>query len=607
MRTARAWQAGFATLLGLAAIGCAGRAWEEARAQDTPGAYRRFLDESPGSEHAPAALERLDYLVAKRNPTAEAVGRFREAHSGSAELAELESLLESRSFEAARVDGSVAAYRRFLAQFPAGALAGRASANLAYLLHDGFSRRPADLRGFLESHAAGDHLDEAHRTLALLDERRTGSFRSAALRIEIDPALGAAERLRRQFSERAEQAFAGSGVRLIRDGMARADAVLTIAHVESSVPTELYEGRMEGPGVLARTQVSLVRAGDDDPIWAESFELRVPVLERRGRDSVLFTRRASTYWARFFVPVATWPTQDARRGGLSLREGAVAVAGDVDRTIALFRDGSFLELDLADPAAPRLVSEYPRRADLAEFSGLRWLGQQVVLFGADGLELVDRNAGNPRRLRALGREHVGAVTSVEAAEGTLWIAGSRGLLRTPLAGGPVEVVVQRPLQGLAIDGANLYVVDDRRLHGVALADVRAERFEPVLDLGRTFGASGLRMADGYAAVLGRKGVLTARLRGVEPAHPLSRLGRDEFGPIADVMIRAPRAFLIGERGLQILTLSSGRMADSVDVTARSAISGAGRHLVVLDREALQVVDAAPWMDSGAAALGRPME
>lgn len=68
------------------------------------------------------------------------------------------------------------------------------------------------------------------------------------------------------------------------------------------------------------------------------------------------------------------------------------------------------------------------------------------------------------------------------------------------------------------------------------------------------------------------------------------------------MIRGRRAFLLGDRGMQVVDLPTGRVVDSVDVDARSAIAGAGRHVVVLDRGLLQVVDAAPWAPVGAAAV-----
>ena len=602
MRRSKASAAAFAALLGLAGSGCAARAWEDVREQDTPGAYRRFLAASPNSPYAPAASERLAYLTTKRNPTSDALERFRTQHPESPHLAVLEGLLESRSFEAARVEGSAEAYRQFLEGFPDGRLAARAKANLAYLLRDGFSARPSELASFLENHPEGDHAGEASRTLALLEERQTRAFRSAGLRIEISSEVGDPDRLRRTFSDHAQQAFDRAGVRLVGAGDANAGAVLTIVHSEASVPTELYEGRMKGPGVLAKTQVSLTPVGDDDPIWVETFTLRVPEVERRSGSSVLFTRRASAYWDRFFVPIATWPTQSARRGTLPLREDAVMVAGTIDRAIALFRDGSFLELDLSDPMEPQRVGEYARRADLTNFSGLRILGERVVLFGVDGLELVDRNAGAPRRLRAIGREEVGSVVAVEEARGMLWIAGSRGLLRTPLAGGAVDTVTPRPLQGLAVDGAYLYVVDDRMLYAAPLGDVRGERFQPILDVGRPFGASGLRAADGFAVVLGQKGIVTAALRGQDRARPLGRLDAGDVGRVADAAIRGSRAFLLGERGLQVIDLPTGRVVDSVDVDARSAIGGSGRHVVVLDRGRLQVVDAAPWSPTGAAAM-----
>jgi hypothetical protein len=581
-------------------FGCATNGWEKVRAEDTPAAYRHFLDRSPGSAHAAEARERLDYLLARRDPTPEAVDRFREAHPQSGLLPELESLLESRSFEAARTDGSVAAYAHFLARFPHGPLAARARGNVEYLRHGGFVGRPDLLAAFAAEHPESDFAAEAARTQGLIEARASGSLHRVSLRIELQPVPTDGERLRKVFTERAQEAYGAAGVLLVPGASRGVDGVLTIRHSEHPVPTQVYEGRVEGPGVLAETQVTLERPGTQEPIWSQTFHLRVPVLERRGGGSVLFTQRARSFWSRFFVPVATWPTEEARRAAVPLRGGAVAVGAELDRAVALFSDGRFRELDLSDPAEPKVVAEYARRPDLSHFSGVRMVGSLVVLYGEDGLELVARGT-TPRRLRALGRDQVGAVRAVDVADGTLWIASSRGLLRTPLAArGAVDVVAPRALQGMAIAGGRIFVLDDRKLYAAPLSDPRGENFEAIYDVGRGLDADRVRAAGGLAVVLAPRGILCIDVR-EGSGRLVSRFDSDEVGPVSDVAILGPRVFLVGDRGLQVVDPRSGRVLDSVDVAGRLAVDASGRHMVVVGPDRLQVVDASPWTSSTAAA------
>jgi hypothetical protein len=282
----------------------------------------------------------------------------------------------------------------------------------------------------------------------------------------------------------------------------------------------------------------------------------------------------------------------------------VAVSSQLDRAVALFADGSFREVDLADPEAPRGVREYTRPAGLLRFSGVRLLSDSVVVFGEDGIEIVARGA-NGRRLRALGREDVGAVAGVEVIGGQLLIAGSRGLLRTPLAGGAVETLVPKPLRGLGRSDGTLYVLDDRMLYAAPLADPRAERFEKAFEVGRALEPSGLRIVDGVALVLGRKALLCLDVGGPAAVTQLSRFQPSDIGRVTDAALIGSRLFAVGERGLQVLDPRSGRVLDSVDVDGGLALDASGRHVVVTGRDRLQVVDASPWTGAtGAASLAR---
>jgi len=586
----------------LAAAGCATRNWERVRAEDTPAAYRRFLDEHAGSPHAAEARERLDFLQAKREGTPAALDRFRADHPSSPYLADLEGLAEGREFEAARAVGTPEAYDRFADRFPGREIAERARGNAEYLRQQGFGGRPAELSAFAKRYPSSDYAAEALRTLSLLQLRGSGGFRAVGLQIEIAPEVADADRLRNTFTERAQDAYAAAGVSLLAGNRA-SGGWIEIQHGERPVPTQVYNGQVAGPGVLAETHISLHRSGQDEPIWTQTFTLRVPDVERRKGGSVLFSASAGAYWSHFFVPVATWPTQAARRAPLPMRGGVVGVAAELDRAVALYGDGSFREIDLADPDSPRGVADYKRPAGLARYSGLRLLPHHVVVYGEDGVDVVARGAA-PKRLWALGREQVGAVVAVEEVGGQLLLAGSRGLLRTPLAGGPVEKLVPKALRGIGFAGGTLYALDDRMLYAAPLADPRAERFESAFEVGRALEPTKLRVTGGSGVVIGRKGVICLDL-GHAAVAQLARFDAKELGQLSDAAMVGGRLFAVGERGLQVLDTRSGRLLDSVDVEGRFAVDAAGRHVVVIGSDRLQVVDATPWSGLAAAASIAP--
>ena len=580
------------------AFGCAAQNWERARTEDTPAAYRHFLADNPRSSHAAEARERLDYLQAKREGTQVALERFRKDHPTSAFLADLQTAAASRDFEAARSEGSAEAYERFADRFGEGDLVERARGNAEYLRHGGFSGRPEELAAFAQRHPTSDYAAEALRTLSVLKLRNSGAFPSVGLRIEIAPGVGDADRLRNAFTERAKETYADAGVRLLTGGSP--SAWVEVQHSERAVPTQVYQGQVAGPGVLAETQVSLHRAGQDAPIWTETFTLRVRDSERRQGSSVLFSAGAQAYWSHFFIPVASWPTQAALRTPVPLRAGVVAVSAQLDRAVALFSDGSFREVDLADPDAPRGVIDYARPAGMARFNGIQLLDDRVIVFGEDGIEMIGRGA-NARRLRALGRAEVGGVSAVEAVGGQLLIAGSRGLQRTALAGGPVEALVQKPVHAIARSGNTLYALDDRMLYAAPLDDPRAERFESAFEVGRALEPRSLHIDEGVAVVVGRRGVLCLDVSRPGSVTQLARLNATDVGQVTDAVVLGAKLFAVGDRGLQVFDPHSGRLLDSVDVDGRLALDGAGRHVVVIGSDRLQVVDATPWTGPRAAA------
>ncbi len=62
-----------------------------------------------------------------------------------------------------------------------------------------------------------------------------------------------------------------------------------------------------------------------------------------------------------------------------------------------------------------------------------------------------------------------------------------------------------------------------------------------------------------------------------------------------------RVFLVGGRGLQLLSPGLDRVEETIDVGPRHRLSVMGRHLVAADDEGVRVVDATPWATTAAPA------
>jgi hypothetical protein len=584
--------------LALALAGCAGQSWDQVREQDTPAAYRRFLTEHPRSPHAAEAQERIAVLQLERDPTPEALERFQQEHPNSGATAQLTQRLEAREFEAARSEATAAAYDRFVASFPTGALADRARGNAAYLRANGFAGRPDALALFLQQHPASDYAPEAQRVVAAVAGRSARRPGVVGLRIEIASGVGDTNRLRNLFSTRAHELYAAAGVSLV-DGTA--DTTLTICHDERAASAQDDDGRLSKSGVVAETTVSLQRQGEAEPIWSEVFRWSVQDVDRRAGSSALLAHAAAGYWERFFVPIATWPTQMAKRPAWNAGSRLVGVEAGVSRAIALSPDGSFRELDLSDPSAPHLIASYRRPAGVAQFSGVQRVGDRVVLFGEDGIEVVARKGGTYRLLFALDRGSVGAVSGVVEVDGKLLAAGTRGLVRIAPDGSGVERILERPLRGIARIGDSLLVVDDQWLYSGSASDPGPRGFAREAEVGRGLDVRGLRVGDGVAIVLGTHGIACFAVTGGGPVRALSRPRSNVVGSVSDAAILGGAVFLVGERGLQVFDPVRGRVIDGVDVKGRAAIAAGGGHLVAVGGDRLEVVDASPWIARAAPA------
>ncbi len=600
------------SILALALGACLGGTWARVQAEDSPAGYRRFLRQHPGAPQAAQARERLAVLALERDPTHEGLMRLRREFPASDALPALEPRVEAAEFERARREGTVDAYERFLELLPDGAHAKRARGNAAYLNARGFVTRPDELLAFTERFPASDFTAEARRSLGLPALRQRTRVDRVGLRVVVADSTPNAPRLAAAFREHAERTYASAGLPLVvlpsgsKAVDPGVDAILEIHHQEDAAGTEVVAGRMMPAGVRSRTQVSVTRAGEDTPIWRETFRFRAPDGEGRRGDSILFGVRAPVFWRGFFVPVARWRSDATRRGLNELPEGAIAVDARGQRAFALFTDGRFRVLDLADPERPRLVSEYRRPRDLARFDGVWGHGDRVAVFGEGGLEMVALG-GEPRRIAALSRDQVGTVRAVTELGDDVFVAGTRGLLRIAERGtGKVETLLARPVTSVARLGArHLAFLDDGALYVATLEELEAGRVGARVRLGFGFRARRLRVEEGLAAVVGELGVACFDLSRPHAPRSLVRLARRDVGRVHDAAVIETMVFLLGERGLQVLDPRAGRIVESVDVDPRSRVASWGRHLVALDQAALQTVDASPWLWRTAPAAPAP--
>lgn len=577
----------------LVLVACAGANWETVRTEDTAAAYRRFLADNPRSPHVAEAKERIAVLAFERDPSLEALERFRREYPDSEALPALLARIEGRLFEATRTRATVAGYDAFLATFPQSSFASRARGNRAFLAAGGFAGDAASLALFVQQHPESDYAAEIDRSLAALDGSRAG-FGAVAVQIEIAPGVGEAERLRAAFAERARDLYRAAGMR-ITDGAA--NATLHIRHAERPMAASQSEGVLTRAGVLAETEVALVVTGRDAPEFVDRISWRLADTSMRPNASILFSPTASVYWDRFYVPVLSWPTAASKRGTWRSPGTLAAVGTAPGRAIALAPNGSFQELDLSDPSHPRVVATHVSPGALARFSGVRVVGERVVLFGEDGVEIVLRQGGTFRRLAGFDRGVVGAVAGVEEVDGELLLAGTRGLVRVPMDGSRAgaERLVTRPLRGIARSGETLYLLDDQWLYAGPLRDPRATSFFTAAEFGRALDARMLRVEGSIGVVVGGTGIACFELSPSGPARALARQRTPAIGAVSDAVVAGGRVFLVGERGLLVLDPRDGRIVDSVDVEARGSLGIAGGHLVSVGGAQLEIVDAAPWI------------
>jgi len=589
-----------AVLLGLAtaATGCMGGAWKRAKSEDTPAAYYRFLRDHGDSKQAGEARERLEYHKLLANPSLAGFEAYRKKYPSSALLAGLKPALEGPAFELARARGTSMAYREFLTEFPDGELAARAIGNATYLEDGAYHGDPVRLSEFAELHPASDFAAEAARTAETVRARRRATGDRLGLFIDIDPEQPEARRVRQTLEDRIRELAMRAGIRIVPVADAGAPGgpgiVLEVSHREQAVSGKDRSGGLARPGVLATTRLALKDVASDHAIAERSFEIRVDDKAHVPGSSLLFSAAAPRYWQEFFVPFARWSNDRTIRPAFDLPRPVADLEGVGHRAVVLYEDGDFDLFDLADPQRPVKLASYDRGESFKKWSGIRLVGERVAVYGEEGLELVRFENGRPVRERSWTRGEIGRVLGLAPMGDELVIVGAKGMQVVDPRTGTIRRAMRRVIQGVDASGPALIFADGESVYVSNLELLVDERVIAQLKLGRTFGPSHVRVADRMAIVTGPGGTLVIDVSVADRPRVVAKLFAREIGEIADATRIDGRIYLVGQRGLSVLTRKLDAVEETVDVGARTRVTAMGRHLVTADGSGLQVVDASPW-------------
>jgi len=582
--------------------GCADRAWHATQVEDTAAAYARFLRENPNSAHRASAQEHLEFQKVRRDLSLEGYDAFRSHYPDSELSAELFSLLEPQYFERTRAAGTPEAYEDFLADFPEGSLSARARGNRAYLESSGFGARAVDLATFAEQYPESDFASEALRSADLVELTRGVRFKEVRLAVELDPGVGEPEKLRARFTQFARIAYARAGLELRMDGPQHPTvasqkshpATLVIRHKEYETLTRIEGGDVARPGMSALTTVLLQAEGFKDPIFEREFRLRVDRSQHVDGSSVLSSTAAGRYWDEFFVPIVRSPTSPRVRALHQVESGSVVdVDATFDRAVILFEDGRVQLLELSNPDRPVWLGDYRRTRDLKQWSGVKILGEKIVIFGEEGIELVSAR-GAASGSKDLGRDRIGGVRAL-AQIGSDWVLGGPAGLRVlDPETGELEDLLDRPIFGLGVRGDTLVFTDGEGLFVSTIPLLREERVSAHFRLGRELGLTRIRTFDGGALAVGAGGVVVIRIPHQGKPEVVAKFLSEEVGVVHDGLVADGRIFLIGKRGLQFVEGGNNRVIDSADVEEMSRVAVMGRHLIASGNHHIQVVDLSDW-------------
>ncbi len=588
-----------ALLMSFLSFGCADSSWEGARRADTVAAYHQFLRDHPRSGRATEAEQRIAFLRVKARPGVSAFEDFERKFAGSALIAELEPIVEPLYLEAARVENSPEAYRRFLSRFPAGTLEARARGDLYYVESIGTTPSSEVLEAFLREHADSDFAAEARATLDLLRSHSTTTIGSLVLRVDVASTVDDPERVRAGFASVVEREYRGVGIEVtllpqeesVDPGQA---AWMHVDYREIPAP-----GTFGGRTLVSQCRVRLFQRDQAEPVWDRTFDAPAEHLLKgaHGRDRTVFGNSKYAFWHEFFVPVSTWATSRARVARMEYAEGVVAIDVRGDRGAVLLAGGGIEYLDVASPAQPKVLARYRRSRDLARWTGLRVLpGDRVAAYGANGMEIVEFSARAPTRLGAWEAPELGVIRDASTHGSTLLAVGSKGAFafRTAQATPVPHRLVEGDYVGVAVRGDRVYLVSSTRLEVASPKQLLSHLTGTKIPLGDRLQVRRARLSNDSLWLLGDTAVIGFDLRSGDRPVPAARLDSETLGVLTDVAADHDHLYLLGDRGLQVASASGKRVLDAIQVSGDRGVASKGRYLLVAGGQMVDVLDLSPY-------------
>ncbi len=589
-----------ALLIGL--TGCVGGAWKSALNEDTSAGYYRFMRDHADSKYADEARERLQYHKLKRNPTLAGFAAFRKKYPDSELLEALQPSLEKPAFQVALAQGTSEAYRGFLQKFKRGDFTQRAEGNAVYVEAQGFSGDASQLAEFAKNYAESDFAAEAQRTADAVAARSRAPITQVGLVMRVDEGTPERKRVRTALQERILEMTKRMGVQVVEipsplsaEQARRLPAArLEVIHAEKEVGHEASAGQLARPAMLGVTRLVLMDKEGGEIIADRRFEVRVDDKAHVTGSSVLFSQAAKKYWDDFFVPVVSWRNDQSVRPEIAMQQTIADIEGVGHRAFVLYDNGDFDVIGLADPAAPVELASYKRSERLKKWSGIRVVGDRVVIFGEEGLEFVRFTPAGPLAEKTWARGEIGRILSIAQVKEQLVIVGAKGMQILDLKTGEIRRAMRRVIKSIGSTGETLVFVDGESIYVSTLELLAQERVIAQMRLGLTFGPKHVRVIDDTAIVTGPGGVVVIDVKNPATPKALAKLASREIGEIVDATRIRGRTFLLGQRGLQVLNRSLTAIEETIDVGDRERMTVMGRHLVTADPGGLRVVDATPW-------------
>jgi hypothetical protein len=583
------------------------------RARDTVPGYTRFLRSNADSPHAAEARERIEFLRVRTQKSISAFEEFERQYPQSPWLGELRAELEPLYFERARQANTPQAYRDFLAAFPDGALAPQALGNLVYIQEVRPYLATASLDQFVRDHPDSDFAGEAQQAQQLIALRGSTRFRRMGVQVEVAPNISQPQRVRKGFAAMVARKYGEVGIQV--DPLATTES--PSAEMDGWVRIDYEESQASGvfgsTTLVSRCRVRVYhRSTPDEPVWDQTFEAPAEhVLQGpSGRDKTIFSSSRYAFWSHFFVPVATWATSEARVGRSNYLEEVAALDIAGERAALLFSRGGFDLLDVSRAGDPQVIERYRREHDLSRWSGIRVVGDRLVLmYGADGAEVVERDSVKPRVIGRWELPEIGAVRSAQIYQGTALLASSRGVYAIRLEQRPLKPhrLLEGEFVGLEVSQPFIYLIAPDRIEVTAPKHLLRHITGSRVNLDKGFGATRARLVGNRMYVFGKDQVLRFSLE--VPARPAveARLEREALGRVRDVASTSNLLYLLGDRGLQVAGPNGEWVGDAIQVSAAHQMIRKDHYLFVVGERKLEVLDIGPYLVEAPAAPAAPAD